>query len=235
MKKIILLFTTLFIFGCSSDKSSDVSVSSSGKLIKVITSSMGSTDSYIHVINLTYSGDYIVKVEYPDESDKTDYTYENGKLISDKYYYNGNLSETNTYTYTGDLITSVTYTEGSTKKTFKYSYDSNNRVATKEGYSATNALQLSEYYEYDTQGNVSKKTSNGSVTTFEYDTYKNPVYLIFPVAYNKIGGEYATTNNLTNSSKGDTWILKYNSDKYPTEIINSENGVPVEKQEFFYQ
>lgn len=235
MRKIILLFTTLFIFGCTSDKNSDETVIFSGKLIKLINTGLGSNGSYVDVINFTYSGDYVVKSEFQNSKDKTDYIYENGKLISDKYYYNGTLNETNIYNYTADIITSVANTQGSTKQNFKYSYDANNRVITKQGYSTTNTLQLTEYYEYDSLGNVSKKTSNGSITTFGYDTYKNPVSLAFPIAYNKIGGEYATTNNITTSTTGETKTIKYNSSGYPTEIINSENGVPVKKQEFFYQ
>jgi hypothetical protein len=111
-----------------------------------------------------------------------------------------------------------------TNTTTEFIYNSLGQAEQQIDKSATTSILTR--FEYDKRGNIIKVTNgDGEVTTYEYDNKINPYYLIrqrpqWISAFNK------SPNNVIKAKGRYVFerIFKYDSDGYPTEVLE-DNGL----------
>jgi hypothetical protein len=244
MKKIILGFIAITIFGCSSDNdnSNTPIPETSLKLINKIETNLITNKT--ETINFTYEKGILVKseeIESNGSTFKTEFVYENGKLKTQNYFENLIPDGTNTFTYTGNVVSSSLSSEDNMYFLHKYTYNSSNQLINAKQF-RDDKLEDNKDFEYNSQGNMSKiiYTSNNIISTIEYDNKKNPYLLLFSEAILNSNDEAGfSKNNITKeagSSGGiTTYEYTYNDKGYPTQVIEKYNGTSKSKTIFTYE
>lgn len=227
MKKIILMFGLLLLFSCSNNESVN-DVSTSGVvLVKKIVYSDGEENTFSYegtkltkinifggeYLNITYSGDLIIKTEWftanNTPGEKEEFIYSLNKISHIKFYSSPNKLES----------------------IENYSYSSDGTITIAESYyNSLNILTNSDPRKnyYDTAGNKIKTEflqNNKVVSTlnYAYDTKNSPfknitgVYVLFL----NNDGVGSIINNLTNGPNGFK-SYQYNSQNYPVSAIETQ-------------
>ena len=238
MKKLLYLFTAslLVMTSCSSDDDSNsvdpvtsalvkktVSTGMDGDRTSLITYNGNKIVSIVinnvYKTNFTYTGDVITKVESLDEKNVVDYvaeyTYANGKVVSftEKEAGEPYTSKTN-YTYNSDGT--VSFSEISINATTgAVEDDGTGKYTFKDG----NLIKMVNSYV---------NGSESSVTTYEYDTKKNP--------YNNILGYNLLLDNeesgSINNSVKRTSVSVSGTYVYATTFLYDGNNFPTEEKSF---
>lgn len=220
MKKLLLFSMALFALNsCSSDDSGQSTTSEDVKL-KSISSETSITEIY-------YSGNqlnYIETERFGEGIFKTVYIYENGVIVGQKDYENGiyKANEDNTYIYDNGNIIKASGVEDGILFLHEYTYNSSNQMTVDAQYN-DGVYCCSSIYEYDSSGNVNYGSGY-------YDNKKNPIYYVFPEAFNKI--KKTSKNNAVDSGK---YIYEYNESGFPTKKkTKDENGSIIKTELFQY-
>lgn len=244
MKKIILLFIAIAIFGCSSDNNSDTPNNTTNtKLIKEVETNLITNKT--QTINYIYNGDILTQteeIESNGEVFKNEYHYENNKVESISYFENGVANGTK-YLY---------YSDGHIRNSIYLNYEelfwkntTDNLTGMSESMSGKLIYQTTYKQENTTIDGINSFTetiySPTNVilqkTKYESDKENNPYFETFPSTY----AERYLTFSVQNIAKktmlnGDvyTYDYVYNNHK-PTQVIEKLNGVPQSKTTYTYQ
>jgi hypothetical protein len=242
----------LLILGCSNDNSStpNVPVNVRGtKLIQInedwLDNNHGTTTKFIYVNGVVSKREYSQNgTTFYDETTK--FNYENNRLKSLSFSHGSYPTGTETYTYKGDLITSCVSTKYSTTEITSYEYNANNQMIKMISTSATNNQASGQTFEYNSFGNLYKNPTipfnssyNAIYDTFNsYDDQKNPYSLVFSDSFMKIF-LYSKNNNTKktgfNNNPISTYEYVYNKDGYPTQKIETVDGIPHIKTTYTYE
>lgn len=246
MKKLICLFAGILTLSCSKDdtNSENTNPTETGlKLIRINEDRMdvnfGTTTSF------TYTNGLVTKKEYSQNGttfydETTNFNYVDGKLKSLSFFHQIYAQGIDTYTYNGSLISSCYSTQNSTQTTNNYSYNANNYLTNWKIYDNFNNLTNEYNYSFFSSGNISnfnvvQSTGGALNTSYEYDTYKNPLSLVYNENVLKINFE--GKNNITkrtNASSVSTFEYLYNDKGYPTQRIEKIGGNPYIKTTYIY-
>lgn len=246
MKKLICLFSvlSLFLTSCSGDESNNVVNPSSDVLpIKIIqTYEDGSTFS----TDITYDGNKLLKLIYSDGS-VINYTY-SGSLVSKvEYFRNEILLQEDLYEYENDKLinfkrleyddvdddyfTDVSYVYNS-DGTVSYT-ESSGQLNNPSPYISTGVISLDEYGHV-----ISIVNSNNYTETFTYDDkhspFKNilgldklPFQDVYPNSYKHNFISEVNPDNTT------THVYTYNSNNYPI-TDEEDDGYGIQTTQYFY-
>jgi PBP1b-binding outer membrane lipoprotein LpoB len=234
MKRIILLFIAILIFGCSKDSDSENNGNVGGlKLIKIVETDLRNNST--ETINFTYTNGVLSKSEAIESNGnvyKTEYIYENGKLKSENHFDNLIPSGTNTFTYTGNIVSSSLSFEDNQYFLHTYAYNSSNKLINAKQFQ-NNKLQDDKNFEHNSMGNMTKiiYVTYNNYSTMEYDNYKNPYSLIYSEAILNTFDEPGYSKNNVTRFDGVTYEYIYNSNNYP--VVKKCDGVS--KTTYTYQ
>lgn len=243
MKKIISLLSLVLLLSCSSDdSSSSPETGTQGtKLTKIVETNF--SNNFTSTTNFTYSGDNLVKTETVGGNGsvyKSEYSYENNKLIKVKFFLNGITASETLFNYTGNLITSSSNNEDGINFTRTYEYSDSNYLIKETQYS-NGTLQSVSNFTIDTNGNVQSFTNSSFSGQYNYmhDNKNNPYSTTYAPAYLKSLGKGYTANNIIKetsiiSNSIVTYEYVYSSEGFPIEKIEKMNGVPYEKTVYIY-
>ncbi|HEX8576983.1 MAG TPA: hypothetical protein VF677_11880 [Flavobacterium sp.] len=209
------------------------------KLIREVETDLITNTS--EIFDFTYSNNILIKREETEGNnvDKTEYIYENGKLIRNNYFNNSILTGNSTYTYTGDIISSMLSFEDNMYFLHNYTYNSDKKLISAQQFS-NNILDSSKEFQYNPQGNMSRILSTNYNVTIEYDNYKNPYSLIFSEPFmNSMDGAGYSKNNVTRITESagyiTTYEYTYNDKGYPIQVIEKLNGVSKTRTTYTYE
>lgn len=225
---ILVVFAALLALSCSKDDQVSVDSHLKGKLKSVestdtYTDENGNEVSFITKGIFEYGSNGYANKLYRVEVDGTQfanyYYYSDTKLVSESHTRDGEEVYNVKYEYTGDLITksTVTTASGDSDSTYKYSYNSEKEVIKKERF-MNNNLTTVEVYE-NLNGNVVKKTVNGTTYTYTYDNKHHLRSNIHTPAKLKI--DLDGPNNMI-MRNGSVLTYEYNNADFPTKV--TENG-----------
>jgi hypothetical protein len=173
-----------------------------------------------------------------DKSNKeymTEFIYSDGKLQRENYYENLVPKSYQTYSYEGDVIRSMLSFEDNIYFVHKYSYNSKGQIFKEEQFS-DDKLDATNTFEYNSDGNISKEIySNDRSTSYQYDKKKNPLYLLFSDSVLKTYGSLGSKNNIISDSDNYSYDYTYNSQGFPTEVIEKYDGVVESKTTYTYE
>ena len=243
MKTHFLLFLALLLLNisCSSSNSSDSTTINPGKSIKKYTEIVydySGNVTYNIVQDYTYENN-LLKYTLDNFNNKNEFVYNNNQIVQMIISQNNVISETYDMQYNGSLLTSMN--SSSKKIVFEYI---NNKLSKKSFYTLVSGnwvLSDTTDYTFDGNNNISDKIFthyyNGNQTiskqSYAYDNHNNPMKNM-NATLQKINdsdiSEFNSVNNiltLYNYNIGTTtnpYIksnnqITYNSDYYPTEII----------------
>ncbi|WP_394777081.1 hypothetical protein [Flavobacterium sp.] len=209
-------------------------------------------NGFTTTIDFVYDGNKIVS-ETDQDGFKINYTY-TGDLITkvEKLYANGEVYISKQYIYEDGRLKDILRQEFGSYFKVNYKYNSNNTIWFAESNSNSEGIELEATGRTGTytilDGNLIKSEkylgSSQSVTTFEYDSEKNPKYnvvgfnLLLDVAYEQSINNPVNKNDVSGLSTASwTYKYEYNTNGYPTLNIGKSaiDGSPfIETTQFFY-
>ncbi|MWB95114.1 hypothetical protein GON26_12145 [Flavobacterium sp. GA093] len=245
MKKILCLFgaLALILTSCSSDDSSD----DNGTVLlkKSIT-----TDSEGEKLTRTYKydGNKIVSMTNDSGEEGLYYTYTGNLITKIEFKFpDGTLEQVNTYEYDSKdrlvtFIRSEPLDELGSKEVYTYNADGTVSVKHYSGDHESQTGLNGEGTIYFSNGEVSKiLISNGTSRSYTYDDKNNPMKNV--LGYDKIAFEDSEASGVLHNILTETdldydelessYSFTYNSDNYPTNSIENEDGETA-TVEFFY-
>jgi antitoxin component YwqK of YwqJK toxin-antitoxin module len=244
MKKIILAFILITIFGCSSDGGSETpSETTKSKLIKEVETNL-ITDK-TQTINYIYNGDILTQTEEIESNGdvyKNEYHYENNKVESISYFENGVANGTKYFYYSVGHIRNSIYLN---YEELFWENTTDNLTGISESESGKLISQTTYKRENTTIDGVNSFTETIYSPTniilqkikYESDKENNPYFEMFPSTY----CERYLTFSVQNIAKktmlnGDLYTYEYIYINHkPTQVIEKLNGVSQSKTKFTYQ
>jgi len=225
MKKLLYLFLTVLIVGCSGDaKKNDLTVLNLNGNVKSITETVfEAIEKFGEITNgkikYTYSfifnnnGNKIEENYYEADGslkNKQIYKYDdNGNMFEENYYEaDGSLGYKKIYKYDdkGNMFEGYSYeADGSLGSKFIYKYDDNRNKIEDHIYKADGSLGSKNIYKYDDNGfQVYKKYGfNSTIKTDKYDDRGNKIETIYYWGDDKKGSK--NTYKYDNDNRGN-WI-----------------------------
>lgn len=239
MKKLLLSLFAFTLFSCVSDDS-DIPPANSGlKLVKIVETDLD--DNTVLTSSLNYTNDQITKVEGSESTGntfKTEFVYENQNLVRENHFENNTPIGYIILNYTGDRVTSTASREEGIDYTNNYTYGNSGFVTSEKQY-RNGELDDDRYYDRDNAGNIVRYEYDAGYIAYSYDTAKNPFSIIYSDAVLKVNGPRFTKNNITKETASNgtvrTYTFTYNSEGYPTEVIESYEGRLQRKTNYYYE
>ncbi|MEO8254694.1 MAG: hypothetical protein ABI554_09965 [Flavobacterium sp.] len=179
--------------------------------------SQNNTDGFI--INYTYTGDFITKIEAFDDEQKPyfthEYTYVNGKIDTSIYYSYSDDSSTTEFKYThnadGTVSYDIVYTETSVGLPYvangKYTFSNGNLI--EAVYSSNDGRKNVVTYKYDKNNNVFKNVVGFNLLLDNKTCSVNNVVTMTQ--------KLPDINPITT-----TFVYKYDSKNFPIEAIETD-------------
>jgi hypothetical protein len=258
-KKIALLATSVFFFGCNTD-SVDVSEIESGIVPKKIKETIyydSTMPPDISEVIFNYENGVLLSVKRTDDTYETKYTYNGDKLIKVSNYKDSKLRYEDIISYEGDLITGVyntnddwksefVYEKGALKRFVYYSRDS--QSPTWEVYQTKDIFFHNSNLIKEVENNINKYSPSSYRNEYQYDTKKNPFknlnpYLKFFFDFETI--DVLSINNMlsitsfedaasTTVSAKKTLEYSYNSKGYPISVKKKNGSKLISQLEIEY-
>ncbi len=126
MKKVLLSLFAVTLFSCVSDEGDTPPANAGLKLVKIVETDLdGNT---VLTTNLNYTNNQITLVEGSESTGntfKTEFVYENQKLVRENHFENNTSTGYLILSYTGERVTSTASREEGINYTNNYAYDSN--------------------------------------------------------------------------------------------------------------
>ncbi|SDH40278.1 hypothetical protein [Chitinophaga filiformis] len=238
MKKLFLSAAALVLLFAACSKDDDNNTPQSGK--KYLLHMLSPGDS----VELTYdAANNIKKVGYYSEDDTeiSELTYENGKLISKSSSVNGaamKLLQTFDYNSAGKLLRVNNYVSGTTRSHYdSLVYNTNGQLTALYELSADSKLWNKYAYIWDSKGNITRQvllditdgveSKDSSITDYTYDSKVNfasrqPEFFLleadnptFGLSANNVIKSVETSNTRTGYNLTVTEEYTYDEDGYP--------------------
>ena len=221
MKKILFLLFVTSIFSCSSDEPSTTEEPGTNFKLKKITS--GNQYQTFHYVGNNIS--YTEEIESSGEIYKSEFIYENNKLIKLKRYINNVYQSNNDlfFQYTNEKITTSSSYEDNILFSHQYTYNSSGQMTIDAQYD-DGVYNSEETFTYFSNGNIESHSHSAFTGTYyyTYDNKSNPLYYAFPESLSKIWA--ISKNNEISKSPNYTFEYEYNSNNLPTKKITKMNG-----------
>jgi len=248
MKKNILLFIAISIFGCSSDGESKPTPNPTTlKLVKEIETDLVTNKTETQ--NYIYTGDVLTQIELIEskgDTYKTEFIYTNNILEKLLYFKNGVSEGTNVFTYQNGLIFQSVSRENNIDFTHTYIYNNVNQLSVDQqvsfgkidsqesrvyGNTASNGMNTTTVTYTDSKNVIQEKF------VYESDFENSPYLGVYPAPYSKLLFPLAVQNvsKKTNKSGGVyTYEYIYENHK-PIQAIEKYNGVSQTKTTYTYE
>lgn len=235
MKKIILIFSLLVLFSCSSNESVNDSSNASGVLLKKIVSSDGAA-----IVNFNYNGNKILNYIDDGDGEKVLFSY-TGNFITKMEWVdisNNQLYQTVEFMYTSNKVTKVKLYSLTNTLEFitdiKYNLDGS-ITATYSNYNGGNSIVTTEIsiLFVDAAGNLIKNKSANSAVDLTYDNKNSPFKNVTGFEYLRLFRVFSFQKNnltditITNSGSPQTDYsarYQYNNQDYPISSSVTEYG-----------
>lgn len=250
MKKLLFLISILFFTACSSDD--DNKANSETILVTKIVETYegnGTTDTYTTYLN--YDGSKLVGQTFDIPNSNAAVTYTGNLITKIEYFYNSNLAQEVLYAYDSSerLINFKRYEYGGSNDfgvNVDYVYNSDGTVSYEKESGNLPTLNPSStgVINFNTDGSVSTiVASNGYTYTYTYDTKNSPFKNIMGIdklifeddeASNFILHNFLTRIEDSGFSTTTTnYSYTYNSNNYPTQLLQ-DDGSSIKTKQYFY-
>lgn len=238
MKKLLLSLFAITLFSCVSDDGDTPPADSGLKLIKIVETDLN--DNTVLTSNLNYTNNLITKVEGSESTGntfKTEFVYENQRLVRENHFENNTSAGYVILNYTGDRVTSTASREEGIDYTNNYTYDIKGFVTNEKQY-RNGTLDDDRYYDHDNAGNIVRYEYDAGYIVYSYDTAKNPFSLVYSDAVLKVNGPRFTKNNISRETASNgtirNYTRSYNAEGYPTEVT-VDDGFSRKKINYYYE
>jgi hypothetical protein len=236
MKKIILIFSLLVLFSCSSNESVNDSSNASGVLLKKIVSS-----DVAAIVNFNYNGNKILNYIDDGDGEKVLFSHTENFITKMEWFNvsNNERIQTVEFIYTSNKLTKTKlYSSNNTLESISdFQLNSDGSVTeTESNYNGGNSIvstYVSKLY-LDAAGNLIKSESANSAVDLTYDNknslFKNVTgfeYLrfcrVFPFQKNNVK-DITTTNSESSPITDYSARYQYNNQDYPISSSVTQYG-----------